>query len=102
MTDDLQLATPEQARSAIETAIVTRLGEEWQQDWLVAHDAPFLVRLNKGDVNLDFQADLLGEVEVIEREANVLQMSGRFIAWMVLGSSLFIALAIAVAAGVLG
>lgn len=94
-----EIIKPELARAAIESAINARLGENWRAEWLMVHDTFFLVRLNRGTVNLDFQADLLGEVEVIEREAHPLQLSGRFIALMILGASLFVALAIAIAAG---
>jgi len=59
------------------------------------HDTDSLVRLNKEKINLDFQADLLAQVEVIEREANPLQLSGRLIAFTILGVFLFVALAIA-------
>lgn len=97
--EEFQPVAPEIARENIDAAIHERLGEHWQRDWLVVHDAPFLVRLNKGEVNLDFQADLLGEVEMIEREANPVQLSGRLVAWLILGASLFVALAIAAISG---
>ena len=97
---DIIIATPEEQRSAIEAKILEHLGENWKKDWLVVHDANELVRLHQGKINLDFQADLLAEVEIIEREANPLQLSGRSIAYMILGASLFVALAIATIAGV--
>jgi hypothetical protein len=65
------------------------------------HNSSDLVRVNRDRINLDFQADLLGNVEVIEREANPVQVSGQLIAWMVLGASLFVALAIAALTGIL-
>ena len=71
------------------------------REWLMVDASNFHVRLNNKDTNLDFRADLLGEVTVEERPASVLQTSGRFLAWMVLGASLFIAIAIAIAAGVI-
>lgn len=95
-----EIVDPEIARQNIEAAIIERLGDNWESEWLKIHEGNFLVRLNKGNTNLDFQADLLGEVEIIEGEANPLQMSGRFLAWMVLGASFFMALAIAFAADV--
>lgn len=96
-----EIINPDIARQNIEAAIISRLGENWAKEWLKVHESNFLVRLNKGAINLDFQADLLGEVEIIEAEANPLQVSGQFIAWMVLGASFFLALAIAFAANAL-
>lgn len=97
-----EIATPQEQRAAIEAEIITRLGEKWKKEWLIVHDTDSLVRLNKGDINLDFQADLLAQVEVIERDANPLQLSGRLIAFTILGLFLFVALAIATIAGVFG
>lgn len=98
---EVEIISPEAQRSAIDRAIVQRLGQQWQTEWLVAYESNDLVRLNKGDLNLDFQADLLGDVTVIERQANPVQVSGRLIAWIILGASLFVALAIASVTGVL-
>lgn len=102
ITQEIEIATPEQQRAAIDTAIVERLGENWKKDWLIVHDANDLVRLNQDEINLDFQADLLANVDIIEREANPLQLSGRLIAFTILGMFLFVALAIATVAGVFG
>ena len=90
-----------QARAAIQRRILETLGPDYQHEWLVIHNADYLVRLNRGAVNLDFQCDLLGNVEVIERPVNPLQASGRFVAWTILIASLFIALFIALATGIL-
>lgn len=97
--------SPAQARARLQEAIRQRLGEDWREAenaWLVVHESDYLIRLNKGVLNLDFQCDLLGVVSVSESPANPVQMSGRLIAWMVLGASLLVALAIANALGVLG
>jgi hypothetical protein len=102
ITDEIEIIEPQAARAAIAAAILERLGENWREEWLLVHDTDFLVRLNKGDINLDFHADLLGEVEVSEKEANPLQVSGRFVALFVLGASIFVALAIAVALNIIG
>jgi hypothetical protein len=96
--------SPAQARTAIQAAIVAHLGEGWDDErtgWLVVHRSDWLVRLNKGPVNLDFQCDLLGEVSISEQAANPLQLSGRLVAWMVLGASLLVALTIAYVVGAL-
>lgn len=98
--DEIEIATPEEQRIAIDAAILERLGENWKKDWILVHDANDLVRLHKDEINLDFHADLLAEVNIIEREANPLQLSGRLIAFAILGSFLFLAFAIASVAGV--
>lgn len=98
---EIEPVAPAQQRAAIEVAIIAQLGQDWQREWLVVHNASDLVRLNRGKTNLDFQADLLGQVSVIEREANPVQISGQLVAWMVLGASLFVALAIAALAGII-
>ncbi len=98
-----QVIPAKEARQRIQAAIIERLGEQWDSPtdgWLVVHDTAYLVRLNRGDVNLDFQCDLLGEVGVTELEVNPLQTSGRFIAIAVLAASLFLAFVIAQIAGV--
>ena len=89
------------ARAAIHAKIIETLGTDYERDWLTIHNADYLVRLNKDAINLDFQCDLLGVVEVIERPINPLQASGRFLAWVILGASMFIAIFIAIATGVL-
>jgi hypothetical protein len=98
--DEIETASPEEQRAAIEAALLERLGENWRRDWIVVHDANELVRLNKGDINLDFHADLLANVEIIEREASPIQLGGPMVAWLVLIASLAVALAIAAVAGV--
>lgn len=94
-TDEVEIIDPTAARAAIEAAIIERLGADWRDTWLIVHDSDYYVRLNQDEKNLDFQSDLLGGVEVIEKEANPFQLSGKFIAWMVLGSSVVLALTIA-------
>lgn len=98
--EEIEPASPEEQRAAIEAALLERLGENWQRDWIVVHDSNELVRLNKGNINLDFQADLLAHVEIIEREASPIQLGGYLVGWMVLIASLAVALAIAAIAGV--
>ena len=98
--DNFEPANPQAQRAAIDAAVLAHLGENWEKDWIIVHNAHDLLRLNKGDKNLDFQADLLANVEVIEREANPVQLTGRLIAWLILGLSLFVALVAASVAGV--
>ncbi|MCU0513796.1 MAG: hypothetical protein MUE40_14655 [Anaerolineae bacterium] len=100
---DFEPIAPKEARARIQAAITARLGPDWQREesgWLLAHDSSYLVRLNRGSINLDIACDLLGEVTITEVEANPLQVSGRFIAWMVLGVSLFVAFLLAQIAGI--
>lgn len=98
--DDINLITMAEARTYIDAAIIERLGDNWRKEWLVAHNDDNYVRLNKGDINLDFRCDIVGNVEIIESEVSPTQTGGRLIAWMVLGASLFVALALAQIAGV--
>lgn len=98
--DEFEPLSLEESRIIVEAAIVERLGEMWRKEWLVVHNDPTLMRLNKGNVNLDFQIDLLGNVEITERQANPVQLSGRLIVWSVLISSLFLAFVLATIAGV--
>lgn len=98
--DEIEIASPQEQRAAIDAAILERLGENWRKDWIIVHDANDLVRLHQDEINLDFQADLLANVEIIEREANPLQLSGRLIAWSILLAFLFVALTIAAISGV--
>ncbi|MDQ7027412.1 MAG: hypothetical protein Q9P01_02790 [Anaerolineae bacterium] len=101
-TGEIDIIEPQAARAAIDAAILEHLGDNWQDDWLMVHDTNFLVRLNNGDRNMDFQADLLGDVEVTEKAANPIQISGRYVAWWILGVSIFLALTIAVSLRIIG
>lgn len=100
LQEEIEPASPEEQRAAIDAALLERLGENWRRDWIVVHDANDLVRLNKGDINLDFHADLLAHVDIIEREASPMQLGGHLVAWLVLIASFAVALAIAAIAGV--
>ena len=102
-TDAIQPVSVETARAAIEAAIVAKLGADWNDEdspYLLVHDAPYLVRINRGATNLDFQCDLLGEVEIIERPVNPAQTGGRLIAWMVLLATMLVVFVLASLAGV--
>ncbi len=98
------MIAPHEARQRILQAIQMHLGDNWDDEdtgWVVVHKGDYLMRLTNGQINLDFQSDLLGEVSIEERAINPLQGSGRMIAWMLLGASLLIALVLARIAGVL-
>ena len=100
---DVELIAPAEARRALMAAIVERLGANWDDEdtgWSIVHDTDYLIRLTRGQINLDFQYDLLGVFTVTEREINPLQASGKLIAWMVLIASLALAFLLASLAGV--
>lgn len=96
---EIEPINPEDARAVLEAAVKEQLGENWQQKWILIHDGDYLMRFHQGQINLDFAVDLLGNVTVEERPANPVQLSGRLVAWLVLGAFLFVALAIATLAG---
>lgn len=98
--DNFEPLSLDESRAIVEAAIAERLGENWRKEWLVVHNDPTLMRLNNDRTNLDFQIDLLGNVEVTERAANPVQLSGRLVVWAVLLSSLFLAFVLATVAGV--
>lgn len=100
--DEVEIATPDEQRAAIDVAMLERLGDNWRKEWIIVHDANDLVRVHQDEINLDFQADLLANVEIIERPANPVQLSGRLVAFMILGSFLLLALVLASIAGVFG
>lgn len=104
MNDELDPIPPEQAQENLEKAISKRLGEDWESEdsgWLIADRTAYQARLTRGKVNLDFYVDLLGNVSVEEKETTLVQESGRWIAWMLIGLSLFIAYMIANIAGLI-
>jgi hypothetical protein len=100
-TSEVDIIAAKDARLAIRVQMNTTLGDNWASEWAVIHNADYLVRVTKGNTNMDFQCDLLGHVDVIERPINPLQASGRFIAWTILISTLFIAFFIASTTGVI-
>ena len=104
MTDEIQPIPAEQARALLEAAIRERLGADWEDDengWMVITSHDYMARLNKGQVNLDFYVDLVGNVTVEEKEISPGQDTGRLFAWMMLLLSLGIAFLLARIAGLL-
>lgn len=103
-TDEPQIITPQEARAILDAAIHERLGEDWddeQTGWTLVSGNDYMARLSRGKQAIDFYVDLLGELRVEEKDGLPGFESGRSIAWMVLGASLFIALVIARIAGFL-
>ncbi len=102
MAEEPNIIPPHEARALVKNAIITRYGDTWDSDggWLVVHQSDYLIRINKGVLNVDFACDLIGNVTITESPISPLQASGRIVAWMVLGASMLIALAIAWATGI--
>lgn len=89
-----------EARQRLQAAIIAHCGQDWETNgWLVVHRSDYLMRLTKGEHNVDFACDLLGQVSITETPISPLQASGRVVAWMVLGASILVAFAIAWATG---
>jgi len=96
--DELDPIPPQEAQQRLEQAIVDRLGDDWDSEdtgWLVVDRTAYQARLTKGKINLDFYVDLLGNVNIEEKETTLVQESGRFIAWFLIALSVAIAVLIA-------
>lgn len=92
------------ARRLIDEAVVARLGDRWDDEetgWAVVAGHDYMLRLTRGNVNLDFYVDLLGNVTVEERTISGGQEHGRVMAWLILGGSLLIAFLLAWLSGYL-
>lgn len=103
-SDEIDPITPELARANIMQSITATLGDNWDDEdtgWVVIHDSDYYIRLTRNNILMDFQCDLLGEVNIHEQEAIVEQNIGRLLAWMVLGASLALAYLLALLAGVM-
>jgi hypothetical protein len=101
-SDAIEPIAPEDARTRLDAAILAQLGEGWDDPddgWIVISSHDYMARLTKGRENIDFYVDLLGNVEVKRSAISPAQDVGRLIAWMVLGASILLALAVARAAG---
>jgi hypothetical protein len=101
-SDAIEPIAPEAARARLDAAILAQLGEGWDDaddGWIVISRHDYMARLTKGRENVDFYVDLLGNVEVKRSAISPAQDVGRLIAWMVLGASILLALAVARAAG---
>lgn len=86
--------SPEDARRALDRAMAERLGPDWQEEgsgWLLVTGNDYMARVTRGNFNLDFMVDLLGNVTIEERPLSPAQTSGRLIAWTLLLLALGIA-----------
>ena len=86
-----------EAQAILADALAPYLADGWH----VLDRSPAWARLTRGKRNLDVRVDLLGEVEAHESDLTPLQDSGRLIAWVLLLTSLLLALAVAAALGIL-
>ncbi|MFN8529141.1 MAG: hypothetical protein U0670_11050 [Anaerolineae bacterium] len=92
----------EQARILLERAIRERCGDDWRDDdsgWLYVTGHDYMARLTKGDINLDFYVDLLGEVTITESPTNAAQNIAQRLGCVLLLLSLGIAYLMARAVG---
>lgn len=104
MTDEIDPIPAEEAREILHNAIRQRLGNDWNDEirgWTIISGHDYMMRLTKGNKNVDFYVDLLGNVTIEEKEVSVAQTAGRLMAWMFLLGSLVIALLLARIAGYL-
>ncbi len=104
MTDELDPISPEKARKLLDDAIVARLGENWDDEltgWTLVTGHDYMARLVKGGRTIDFQVDLLGNLNIEEKDSGLEASYGRLLAWLILSGSLFLAFIIARIAGYL-
>lgn len=92
---EVEPVAPEDARQALDEALAPYLADGWTV--LVAHD--FMARITRGQQNLDFHVDLLGDVRIEEHDLSPVQDAGRLVAWLLLLVSFLLAIAIASAVG---
>lgn len=92
---EVEPVSPEDARRALDAALAPYLDDGWTV--LVEHD--FMARITRGQQNLDFHVDLLGEVLIEEHGLSPVQDAGRLVAWLLLLVSFLLAVAIASAVG---
>src|SRR5262245_58525554 len=103
MSEELEPVSAEQARAILDQAMRERLGDNWQSDdWVLLTGHDYMARVTKGNRNVDFYVDLLGNVRVEEKEVSPAQGSGRLVAWLILLLSLGIAFLLARIAGWIG
>jgi hypothetical protein len=97
-TNSIETIEPEQARQLLDQAIRERLGDQWDDEetgWVKVTGHDYMARLTRGNKNLDFYVDLLGNVTVEEKELSPVQQQGRLVAWSILLGSLIIAYVVA-------
>jgi hypothetical protein len=101
---EIEPISPQQARTILYQAIREKLGDKWSDEetgWMLVSGHDFMARLTRGNRNIDFYVDLLGQVTVEEKELSPVQDGSRLLAWMFLFGSLAVALLIAYLTGAL-
>ncbi|MEQ8673119.1 MAG: hypothetical protein RLP44_07015 [Aggregatilineales bacterium] len=104
MPEEIDPISAQDARVILESAIEERLGANWKHDpegWIMVSGHDYMARFTKGDKRIDFQVDLLGNINIDEQDAGPEVYNGQLIAWMILVGSLLVALIIARIAGFL-
>lgn len=101
MSQEPQIIAPEDAHRMLNAAIAQKLGDDWAEHWDVVSGHDFMTRLTDGKQNIDFYVDLLGNVTIEEKGLDVAHNAGRMVAWLLLGTSLFLVFVIARIAGIL-
>lgn len=102
---ELDPIQPQEAAKILEKALIENLGEDWQKEasgWLLVYRTDYMARLTKGQINREIHIGPTGLVTIEDRDITWVQTSGRLVAWMLLGVSLFLAFALAKIAGFLG
>lgn len=92
------------ARAILDAAILERLGAQWDDPdtgWDVVSRHDYMARLTRGRRNIDFYVDLTGAVRVEEKMIGPGQENARFMAWLLLIATVFLAVVIAWATGFL-
>jgi hypothetical protein len=101
-SDEIEPIPAEAARALLYVAIRARLGEHWNDEesgWRMVSGHDYMARLTRGNRNVDFMVDLLGNVTVEEKAIGPAQIQGRLNAWLLLGASLLLALLLAYLSG---
>ena len=82
-----QVIPADQARDLLQQAIVTHLGDDWDQGesaWHVITSHAYMARLNRGRYNVDFYVNYFnGHVDVKMREIHSGQDSGWLFSWII-------------------
>lgn len=102
--NEIEPISAEAARATLYAAIRARLGEHWDDEesgWRIVSGHDYMARLTRGNRNVDFMVDLLGNVTIEEKAIGPAQIQGRLNAWLLLGASLMLALLLAYLSGFL-
>ena len=79
-SSEIEPIAAEAARSVLYAAIRERLGEHWNDEesgWRIVSGHDYMARLTRGNRNVDFFVDLLGNVTIEEKAIGPAQIQGR-------------------------